>query len=72
MDSKMSNLEKEILTILKREDTSYATPLTSYELGKRVNVSPAHIRSVIRNLSNLGIVGVRKGPGGGYFLQKEV
>lgn len=72
MDLKLSSLEKEILIILKLEETSYANPMPSYELGKRLNVSPAHIRSVIRNLKKLELVGVRKGPGGGYFLQKEV
>lgn len=72
MDFKLSSLEKGILTILKLEETSYANPMPSYELGKRLKVSPAHIRNVIRNLTNLELVGVRKGPGGGYFSQKEV
>ena len=72
MDFKFSSLEKEILATLKLKETSYANPMPSYELGKKLNVSPAHIRSVIRNLKNLEIIGVRKGPGGGYFLQKEV
>jgi len=68
MSSETTPLEKEIINILRKDGSSYANPVNSNVLGKRVNVTPSYIRHAIKNLCMKGLVGVRKGPGGGYFL----
>lgn len=68
MVSDITPLEKEIVKILKKNRSSYANPVNSVALGEQANVAPSYIRHAIKNLCERGMVGVRKGPGGGYYL----
>ena len=40
-------------------------------IAKRQNISLAYLEQIFSNLKKSGIVGSQKGPGGGYFLQRE-
>ena len=60
-------VQKEIVSILTKRNTSYAQPLTSEEIGAVLNITPSYIRKQAKILSELGFVQVRNGRGGGYF-----
>lgn len=61
-------LHSEMLALLKQAGSSYANPLNSNEIGRRLNVSPPYIRCQMRRLVQAGVVAVRRGNGGGYYL----
>lgn len=62
---------EEILTLLRRRGTSYARPATSIEIGIELNVSPSYVRECSARLQARHLVGVRRGPGGGYYIVRE-
>jgi len=66
-----SNIQKEILKLLKKNQASYASPISSSELSRRLNVTPSYIREQAKELNLLGLLEVRRGPGGGYFIDEE-
>ncbi len=68
--SALKPIHKEILNILRERSSTYALPITSEEIGTLLHVTPAHIRRQLGNLVDRGIVEVRRGPGGGYYLRK--
>lgn len=65
---KLPVIQKEIVRLLKRKESSYAAPVNSYQLGASLNASPAYIREQAKKLERKGIISVRRGPGGGYYL----
>jgi len=60
-------VQKEIVSILSKRNTSYAEPLTSEEIGAILKITPSYIRKQMKILFQLGYVQVRNGRGGGYF-----
>jgi DNA-binding IscR family transcriptional regulator len=62
---------EEIVTLLSRRGTSYARPATSVEIGRELNVSPSYVRECSSRLRAEHLVGVRRGPGGGYYVVGE-
>lgn len=63
-----SALQNEIIALLRQSGSSYANPLNSTEIGRRLNVSPPYVRTRMRELVRDGVVAVRRGNGGGYYL----
>lgn len=59
-----------IMELLKEKKTSYASPMSSDEIGLSLNVTPSYIRKKVNILKENGLIGVRKGPGGGYFIKE--
>ena len=62
------SLHKEILRILEEKDSSYARPVRSQEIGEALNVSPSYVREMTTILQDRGLVRVRRGRGGGYYI----
>lgn len=71
MADKWSDLQYQILEILSDRKASYAEPVVSRELGLHLNITPSYIRRKIQPLQEEGIVGVRRGKGGGYYLKED-
>lgn len=69
MTYQWSELQFQILEILAEKKASYAEPVISRELGTHLNVTPSYIRRKMQSLQKEGIVGVRRGKGGGYYLK---
>ena len=67
-----SNIHQEIYRLLKKKDTSYANPLSSLFLGRALNVSASYVREQAHAMLVKGIIQVRRGPGGGYFIKGEL
>lgn len=65
-------IQKEIIKVLDNKSASYALPVTSEELGGTLNVTPSYIREQAKALERIGILSVRRGPGGGYFLNAKI
>ncbi len=59
----------DLCEILQENPAQKAVRLES--IAKRQSISLAYLEQIFANLKKSGIVGSRKGPGGGYFLQKE-
>lgn len=66
----LAALEIGMLKVLTDAETDYTSPMTSKELGNRLNVNPAYIRERANGLLKAGLIQVRRGPGGGYFIIK--
>lgn len=45
--------------------------ISSADIASRANVSRAHLSKVLRKLVAAGMLSVKKGPAGGFFLTKE-
>ncbi len=67
-ERKFSVIQKEIIRVLSIKGASYALPVTSEELGGTLNVTPSYIREQAKALERIGVLAVRRGPGGGYFI----
>ncbi len=59
------------MRILKENRTSYANPMNSWAISRRLNVTPSYIREQAKRLSDRGLLNVRRGPGGGYFIVSD-
>lgn len=70
--STLQPIHREILKILRKHNTTYASPMTSEELGEFLHVTSAHVRRQLKPLIEMGLVDVRRGPGGGYYLREGV
>ncbi|MDA8212012.1 MAG: Rrf2 family transcriptional regulator [Clostridia bacterium] len=68
MNQPQSYIQKEILRLLQEHKASYAHPMNSAELSRQLNVTPSYIREQAKQLFSLGLLDVRRGPGGGYFI----
>ena len=64
----MNYLHQEILRILKEHNATYSKPLSSFQLSTQLNLNPAYIRFSIQDLLKEKKILVRRGKGGGYFL----
>ncbi|EIW20916.1 MULTISPECIES: Rrf2 family transcriptional regulator [Pelosinus] len=64
-------LHEEVFKLLDQQETSYAKPMNSKEIGKILKVTPSYIRSQLSQLVKIRQVGVRRGNGGGYYLMKK-
>ncbi len=64
-------LHEELLKLLDQQETSYAKPMNSKEIGGILKVTPSYIRSQLSQLVKIRRVGVRRGNSGGYYLMKE-
>jgi DNA-binding IscR family transcriptional regulator len=64
-------LHEEVYKLLAQQETSYAKPMNSKEIGEILKVTPSYIRSQLSQLVKRKQVGVRRGNGGGYYLMKE-
>lgn len=67
----LKSLHAEVLRLLHEEGSAYAQPVDSVEIGKALNVTPSYIRSQLTSLVKAGVIGVRRGNGGGYYLIGE-
>ncbi|WP_418791016.1 Rrf2 family transcriptional regulator [Phosphitispora sp. TUW77] len=67
----LTYIQQEIMGILRRADASYANPVSSAQISKALNVTPSYVREQGKFLCDGGLVQVRRGPGGGYFLNRE-
>lgn len=66
-----SSLHYQILGLLKRKKADYANPVISEDMGRELNITPSYIRKKIQILLEEGVVGVRRGKGGGYYLEVD-
>ncbi|MDA8233886.1 MAG: Rrf2 family transcriptional regulator [Clostridia bacterium] len=67
---RLTYIQEEIIGILQRVQATYAYPVSSEEISKELNVTSSYIREQTKILRLEGLVQVRRGPGGGYFLNK--
>ncbi|HHV94527.1 MAG TPA: AsnC family transcriptional regulator [Firmicutes bacterium] len=70
--TELTPLHKEILRVLIEKDSSYARPVRSQEIGEALNVSPSYVREMTTLLQDRDLVRVRRGRGGGYYINKTV
>lgn len=61
-------LHEEIISLLRKEKSSYAVPINSEYLGQRLRISPSYVRTQMCSLIKAKLVAVRRGNGGGYYL----
>ncbi len=71
MSYKWSDLQYQMLEILANKRATYAEPVVSKVLGDMLNITPSYIRRKMQPLHEEGIVGVRRGKGGGYYLKEN-
>ncbi|MGE5507515.1 MAG: Rrf2 family transcriptional regulator [Chitinophagales bacterium] len=62
-------VHQEILRALTETQASYAHPVCSVALARRLNLTPSYVREQAQVLRALNLVEVRRGRGGGYFLR---
>jgi DNA-binding IscR family transcriptional regulator len=66
-----TTLEQEVLLLLARQQSSYANPISSEQIGKELNITPSYIRSQLGRLIDAKMVGVRRGNKGGYYIVRS-
>ena len=71
LSQKWRPLHYEILKFLKKKEASYASPVDSHSMGQELNITPSYIRGNIRPLLDAGVVDVRMGRKGGYYLKVD-
>lgn len=64
-------LKELILQYLRERHATYATPVRSEELAKAFRICTTYAREQAGALAREGLVGVRAGRGGGYYLPEE-
>lgn len=64
----LSTLQRYILAYLRSVNASYARPVRSAELAQQFNITDSYAREQTRPLVVKGLVAVRGGPKGGYYL----
>lgn len=67
----MTPAHHEILQVLREARATYADPVSSEEIGRRLRLTPSYVRAVARALVRMGLVAVRRGNGGGYYLPRR-
>ncbi len=68
----LTTLQRYILAYLRRVNASYARPVRSAELAQQFNITDSYAREQTRPLVVRGLVAVRGGPKGGYYLAGNV
>lgn len=69
MLSKKTKYGLKALTYLARQESK--TPIQISEISKSENISQKFLESILLTLRKTGILGSKKGKGGGYYLIKE-
>jgi len=69
MLSKKTKYGLKALTFLVRQETK--KPVQIAEIAKRENISQKFLESILLSLRKQGILGSKKGKGGGYYLLKD-
>lgn len=69
MLSKKTKYGLKALTFLARQETK--APIQIAEISKSENISQKFLESILLSLRKTGILGSKKGKGGGYYLIKE-
>ncbi len=67
----ISELQKKMVELLKKMEAVYSQPVSSNRLGERLNLTPSYVRKIIKPLQDKGLLDVRRGKGGGYYLMPE-
>ncbi|MEW6045231.1 MAG: Rrf2 family transcriptional regulator [Bacillota bacterium] len=67
-DPTLTPLQRYILAYLEDVNASYAQPVRSVELARQFNITDSYARGQARALVLKGLVAVRGGPKGGYYL----
>jgi DNA-binding IscR family transcriptional regulator len=67
----LTTLEQEVLLLLARQQSSYAWPISSEQIGKELNITPSYVRSQLGKLIDAKMVGVRRGNKGGYYIVRS-
>ncbi|NLJ23933.1 MAG: AsnC family transcriptional regulator [Firmicutes bacterium] len=70
--AELTPIHEEILRILEEKESSYAFPVRSKEIGDALNVSPSYVREMTALLQGMHLVRVRRGRGGGYYLNSVI
>ncbi len=71
LENNWQPLHYEILKFLKKKEASYSNPIDSDALGDSLNITPSYLRGIIGSLVQSGVVGVRMGRKGGYYLNVD-
>jgi len=66
----LTYIQEEILGVIIKAKTSYANPVSSEEISRSLNVAPSYVREQSKALQDGGLIQVRRGPGGGYFVSR--
>ena len=69
MLSKKTKYGLKALTYLAKQETK--TPVQIAEIAKSENISQKFLESILLSLRKRGLLGSKKGKGGGYYLIKE-
>lgn len=69
MLSKKTKYGLKALTFLARQESNI--PVQIAEISKRENISQKFLESILLSLRKTGILGSKKGKGGGYYLIKD-
>lgn len=59
---------KAIYDYLNTKKASYARPINSGEISRHLNLNPSYVREQMKGLVESRVIGVRRGPKGGYFV----
>jgi len=71
MAQALMTIHHEIIRVLQENQATYVNPVTSEMIGDALNITPSYIREQILMLQKMNLVGVRRGPGGGYFIVSQ-
>ncbi len=71
LEKEITDVQKEILNVLKQNYASYACPISSMEISRAINVTPSYVREQANEMQILGLIKARRGPGGGYYLNNQ-
>ncbi len=71
MISEITDVQREILHVLKEKHATYAYPLSSEEISRAINVTPSYVREKAQVLQDKGLIKARRGPGGGYYINNQ-
>lgn len=68
LNMNQKELHKEIISLLRKEGSSYAAPIKSELIGQKLRISPSYVRTQMFSLVKAKLVAVRRGNGGGYYF----
>lgn len=64
----ITDVQKEIMKVLEKNNATYAYPISSEEISRVINVTPSYVREQAQEMQDRGLIKARRGPGGGYYL----
>ncbi len=71
MRIQITDIQQEILRVLRKKDATYAYPLSSDEISREINVTPSYVREQAQEMQDKGLIKARRGPGGGYYINSQ-